>query len=389
MSNADASETRLSYVEETAWGTTPATPGFFNVRMTDEDFADEKNTSPSNEIRADGEVSDHVELGRSGAGGFGFELSYGNFHTLFEHALRGTFAQAATAAQQLDTTAPDQITRPAGSFHNDGFMVGDSATLAGSATNDGVYTISAISADGSAITTVEAVTTESGSGDETLTAAGSDVLKGALEKKSFTFEKTFETGVADQFFRYPGSRTNQLDLNFTSNDFTTGRLAYMAERGLRDTVEIAGATYQIADTNPVMTALDVVNLTLGGVTATLYVSEFSMSLANNCRAQPAVGFKHAIGVAYGRREITGSLSAYLNEDAAGELYDAFDTHADGSLAWDVVEKNGTNTYGFRIPSLRYTAGLVPTPGNNQDVFLQMEWGAKVDNDAGTSIIITK
>ena len=50
MSIADSSETRLAYVNEAVWNTTPATPAFQNIRMTDEDFAKEKNTGVSNEI---------------------------------------------------------------------------------------------------------------------------------------------------------------------------------------------------------------------------------------------------------------------------------------------------------------------------------------------------
>lgn len=79
---------------------------------------------------------------------------------------------AATTATTLDTTAPDQITRATGSFTADGWRAGMQVTLAGSATQDGTYEIESISADGLAITTVEtSISTESGSGDETLAGA--------------------------------------------------------------------------------------------------------------------------------------------------------------------------------------------------------------------------
>lgn len=387
MSNADASETRLSYVDEGAtWNTTPASPAFQNIRMTDEDFAKLKNTAISNEIRADGEVSDLVRLGISAEGGFGFELSHGDFNALFEHALRGTFAAAATGATTLGTTAPDQITRAAGSFLSDGFQVGDSVTLANSATNDGTYVIETLT--DLAITTVETtLTTEGGNGDETLTAGASDVLKAKLEKKSFTIEKTFETGATDMFFRFTGCRTGQLDLNFTANDFTTGRLAYVGGNGSKGQSILSGATYTDAGVNPVMTSVDVANITINGVTTTLYVQSFNMSLNNNVRAQQAVGNLGAIGIAYGRREITGSISAYLNELGADEIYDIFDDHSEASLLWDVTD--GTRTYNFRLPRLKLATAAVPTPGNNQDVFLNIDYQALVDTDAATSILITK
>lgn len=386
MSIADSSETRLAYINEATWNTTPATPAFQNIRMTDEDFAKEKATGVSNEIRPDAEVADLVRLGVSASGGFGFELSHGDFDTLFEHTLRSTFAAAATGAMQLDTAASDQVTRASGSFLKDGFQVGDSITLANSATNDGTYTIEALT--DTAITTVETtLTTESGSGDETLTAGATDVLKGALEKKSFTMEKTFESGATDTYFRFTGCRTGQLDLNFAANEFVTGRLAYTGGNGSKAAAAIGGATYAAAGVAPVMSAVDVANITIAGVTMTLFVQSFTMSLNNNLRAQNAVGSLGAVGVAYGRREITGSLTAYLDEQGASELYDAFDAHTAASLLWSVSD--GTNSYNFRLPRTKLATATTPTPGNSEDIFLNIDYQALVDTEAGASIIVTK
>jgi len=79
---------------------------------------------------------------------------------------------AATAATTLGVTAPDQITRAAGSFITEGWRVGMKVTLSASNTQDGTYEIESISADGLAITTVEvSLSTEAGSGDETLAGA--------------------------------------------------------------------------------------------------------------------------------------------------------------------------------------------------------------------------
>ncbi len=388
MSIADSSETRLAYVNEAAWNTTPATPAFQNIRMTDEDFAKEKATGVSNEIRADAEVSDLVQLGVSASGGFGFELSHGDFDALFEHALRGSFAAAATGATQLDVGSTSTFTRPAGSFLKDGFQAGDSITTANftNAANNGTFTIQSVT--DTVVTTVETtLVVETGTGDETMTAGATDVLKGALEKKSFTIEKTFESGVTDTFFRFTGCRTGQLDLNFTANEFVTGRLAYTGGNGAKATSEIAGATYAAAGIAPVMSAVDVANITIAGVTMTLFVQSFTMSLNNNLRAQNAVGSLGAIGVAYGRREITGSLTAYLDEQGASELYDAFDAHAEASLLWAVSD--GTNSYNSRLPRTKLATATTPTPGNSEDIFLNIDYQALVDTDAGASILITK
>ena len=101
---------------------------------------------------------------------------------------------AATATTTLGNTAPDQITRATGDFaKDDGWRAGMKVTLASSTTNDGTYTIESISADGLSITTVETtITTESGSGDETLAGAATTNalinLDGLKVEAAYSFE---------------------------------------------------------------------------------------------------------------------------------------------------------------------------------------------------------
>ena len=72
---ADSSRTQLRYIEETTWGTTPASPTFANFRATGETMGLSKSTTQSAEIRSDRQVSDLIATSFSAGGGFGFELS--------------------------------------------------------------------------------------------------------------------------------------------------------------------------------------------------------------------------------------------------------------------------------------------------------------------------
>jgi hypothetical protein len=87
-----ASKTRLAYVAETAWGQTPATPIFQNMRFTSESLNAEKQTVTSDEIRPDRNVSDVVQTSRMASGDINDEFSYGSFDDLFESALYSTWA---------------------------------------------------------------------------------------------------------------------------------------------------------------------------------------------------------------------------------------------------------------------------------------------------------
>ena len=88
---ANASETRLSLVEETVWATTPTSPSFTNLRFTGETLAPAKTTVRSNEIRPDRNVTDEIQTGRMVSGDLNFELSYETFDDLFRSALFGNF----------------------------------------------------------------------------------------------------------------------------------------------------------------------------------------------------------------------------------------------------------------------------------------------------------
>lgn len=79
---ANASQNRLAMILETAWGTTPATPAFQNLRLTDENLSPAKQTVRSDEIRPDRNVPDEIMVGRESGGDINFELSYGTFDLL-------------------------------------------------------------------------------------------------------------------------------------------------------------------------------------------------------------------------------------------------------------------------------------------------------------------
>ena len=87
----------------------------------------------------------------------------------------GTTATAASQTIDADNTAKT-YTRSAGSYLTDGFAVGDHVVISGSAgnNNDDVIKITALTAD--TLTTTQAVTLDSGGGDESLQHAGEKVL---------------------------------------------------------------------------------------------------------------------------------------------------------------------------------------------------------------------
>jgi hypothetical protein len=128
MSFADASQTRLSYVVESTFGTIPTSPAFQNLRFTGESLQYNTENIVSNEIRADRNIPDLIKVGNSTAGGFDFEMSYGTFDDLFESVMFSTFAanvlkngttrKTLTFEKTFETGAIDAYLRFRGSIIN-------------------------------------------------------------------------------------------------------------------------------------------------------------------------------------------------------------------------------------------------------------------------------
>lgn len=92
MVGISASTTRLAAVAETAWGVTPATPAFKNIRIVSESLNAEKQTTTSNELRPDRNVADVIQTARMASGSIEGEFSYGSFDDYIESMLYSSWA---------------------------------------------------------------------------------------------------------------------------------------------------------------------------------------------------------------------------------------------------------------------------------------------------------
>lgn len=125
---ADASQTRLAYIAEASYGSTPATPTFKNLRFTGESFNPAIQYVSSNEIRPDRNVPDLTLVGSEAAGGFDFELSYGSFDDILESLMfaawntnvlkNGVTRKAFTIEKTFETGTTDQYHRFLGCVAN-------------------------------------------------------------------------------------------------------------------------------------------------------------------------------------------------------------------------------------------------------------------------------
>jgi len=125
---ASTSETRLAYIAETAYGTTPSSPTWQELRFNSESLVPNIENVQSDEIRSDRNVSDLIQVGSSAGGDINFELSYGTFDDFLESLMystwdsnvlvNGTTEKSFTLEKTFEMGATDQYHRFTGAICN-------------------------------------------------------------------------------------------------------------------------------------------------------------------------------------------------------------------------------------------------------------------------------
>lgn len=90
---SDANRTAVRYVEELTPGTTPASPAFTEMRILSSDLGTELNTVVSNELRADRQITDLIQVGQTPGGTVPFELHFNALDDLARGAFQSEWLQ--------------------------------------------------------------------------------------------------------------------------------------------------------------------------------------------------------------------------------------------------------------------------------------------------------
>ncbi|MGE0722822.1 MAG: phage tail tube protein [Alphaproteobacteria bacterium] len=104
---SDTNRVAVRIVEESTFGTTPATPAFEELRVTEANPSFQPNTVTSNEIRSDRQVTDLILVGAEAGGPLGLEVSHGALDTLIEGAM---FSDWSNKAMRYNATSDSSIT---------------------------------------------------------------------------------------------------------------------------------------------------------------------------------------------------------------------------------------------------------------------------------------
>lgn len=381
MSFSDSNRVGLRYVRETTWGTLPAGPNMQELNFTSESLKGNINTVTSETIRSDRNVSDITVVGGGGGGDTGFELRYGDLDGLLTGALNADWVStevSAAVASAYFSGATIECDSSALNAVVSGYFLRTTNATTGANNGDWLVTNVVTSADRSTITLADASTGSAASFTGEVFAAGT-LLKGqhirnGVTPISYSFEKQFAD--VSTFHEFTGMRIGTMSLDLASQAILTGSLTFTGKGQTTSSATVASAT-TAASTNDVMNASgNVARIWEGGnaVSGAVFQS-LSLELTNNTRDQPQIGSDDLAGIGLGRCEVTGSLTAYFEDNT---YVNKFTNNTASNIRFQVTDGDG-NSYIISVPKVRYTDSTVAAGGANADVLQEMTWGATVDD----------
>jgi len=219
---------------------------------------------------------------------------------------------------------------------------------------------------------------------------GAAITNGVVQR-SFTFEKEFSDLPAERFAVFNGMTPESLQLSLAADAIMTGSFGFLG----KDEAPLAAATVGDGTNTPqpsgnVMNAIDNVLAIIEGGLAVNTDNKFcatalSISVANNLRERACIGELGANSIGAGKIEVTGTLQAFFEAQAAANKYLNF---TPTSLCFVVSDDKG-NRYWIELPRIKFSQGPKVAGGENTDVLLDLNFTAYRHETEGVTIRIAR
>lgn len=369
----DTNRTRVSYVKETTWGTTPASPNMQNVRITGESLVKNVENITSEELRDDAQIADLIQVFKKAEGDLNFELSYGTFDDMLELLVRSSGWSTPVNVSASDIAADATgFTSTSLDFTAQNISVGQWIKVDGFSDTsiNGFYRVTSLTANDLNVTPAPAATEAAGA---TVTMKGSQIKNGTTDNSL-----SIEVGFLDiaEYFLFKGMVPVGLNLELASKAIAKGSFSFLGKDGTLSGTSV-DASPTAANTNTVMNAINnVASLREGNseVASPNYVKGLTMAVTTNPREKDAVSNDSMIGVGKGYFEVTGNLNTYFGNS---DLMDKYIAGTPTSI--DMRLKDASNNeYIIDMPQVKFETGSAVAQGANDDVFADLGYRAIMD-----------
>ncbi len=384
---ADSSRTQLFYAKESNWGEVPSS-AMTELRFTGEGLGYTIDTTTSNEVRSDRQITDLIQTSSSATGNVNLEWSYGAYDDLIESAFYSAWSDAIAISASGDIAADDAGAFTSGStdFVSSGIVLGQWIKVSGfqsnGGENNGIYRVTSVSSG--RLDVDPAPASSEVAGGLTVSISGSMIRNGVAET-SLTLEKEF--GDIGQFMAFTGMVANQMSLDVSSGSVLTGSFTFTGSAATLGSSSAGTGTPIAPAVGEVMNAVDSVgDLREAGVEMTgVHVQQMSIQLANQVRPISAVGSLGAVDMGAGRCTVTGSVAVYF---VNGDLYAKYLAGTSTSLSFRTTDRSG-NAYVISLPHIKISSGAITAGGADQDVIASFDYQALRDPATDCTIQIDR
>jgi len=384
---SDANRVQLAYVEETDFGVKETGSNLQILRYNSESLKQDMNTTISEELSHDRQISDIARIGVSASGAIDFELSYGSHDDLLKAALLDDSGWSAEKGIHMAKTlsideVSESIKDSANGFVTAGFIANQWIYIKGFTTvaNNGFFKISSVAAEEIVLANGSGLVTEA-AGDVVSIQMGSQITNGTT-LVSYNIEKDFKD-LTEVLSLLKGMSINTMSFEIPADGIIKGNFDFMgsAEEPLTSS---AGDGYDSKTATVIMTGANHVTNVLENLIDTAILS-LSLNLNNNLRTRLQVGTLGVVSMGSGSVEITGSITLHLLTAA---LFDKYLDQDVTSIVLAVRDTDG-NGYIFELPSVKIIDGTRSAGGINTDVIGEFEFRAYMDATERISIRIAR
>ena len=225
-----------------------------------------------------------------------------------------------------------------------------------------------------------------GSHDDLIAAAmcstwATDVIQTGTTRTSFSIlKRNLDIGL-DTI--YTGCEVSQLKLACPLQEKVTATFSIIGADEQEYTAP-SGTTFGTPSTTDFMATFDG-GFTIGG-TAFHAGTDLNLTINNNMNAKYSLFQRNAYTIKLGMADITGDLSAYVEDDT---LKGYFRSETDEALAVTLTDKSSLgNEYVITIPRGRFLTGEDTLNGDDL-VIQKLDWRALLDNVSGTELKIQR
>lgn len=385
MPVAQTDRVALYYKRKSAAGAVPGGNGN-ELRIRSESLASPKELVESDEIVADAQVQDIVEIYRRGTGQIAVAHSYGAHDALLEAALRGAFAGAATvaAATTISAAAADNSFNDSGAGFGS-LTVGSWIRVDGFATNGSVIVCKIVTKPSNSKITVAGITLVNESAGPSVVIKQGDKLSNGTTPYFFDFERK-SSDLTNVFEVFRDFVVDTFAFDATAKQFVQGTFGVVGRTSEPGTSTVMG-TPVASPANRVFNTKDHPHRFFEGAVAAANIQRLmALQFTTRVGARDVAdqGDGGPSDMSTGQFAVEGSCRVYFR--GADPWKTKF--HAGTQTAFYYVLKDAAkNCLIVEIPLVTLGDASSPTPGRNQDAIVQVAWRASKDPVTGATLLL--